>query len=223
MQRKILSIAVLAFLVFVTSAFARTEGEYISQVRLGLGKKPAKGYRVLQVYDFETFEVEDVGTVRLIGVSEIESDDVERDIESVREATNYVQELVGGKNVGIEYDDADAYTNYQDEADRTLAYVFLIDEASQAAWSDAEYERVAALEKKEGTEPDPEGIRKQKIDFCKREFAQATEKRDKKASLNALLIREGYACVSTARPFAYREDFRALESEAKLNNRGFWS
>ncbi|MFQ5927396.1 MAG: thermonuclease family protein [Terriglobia bacterium] len=40
--------------------------------------------------------------------------------------------------------------------------------------------------------------------------------------LNAELIRQGYGRAYTRFPFAYREEFRRLEQEARENRRGLW-
>ena len=41
--------------------------------------------------------------------------------------------------------------------------------------------------------------------------------------INAKLIREGYAFAYTIFPFTKIEEFRALESDARANNRGLWA
>ncbi|MFQ5818037.1 MAG: thermonuclease family protein [Terriglobia bacterium] len=41
--------------------------------------------------------------------------------------------------------------------------------------------------------------------------------------LNAELIRQGYGRAFTRFPFAYREEFRGLEAEARENRRGLWA
>lgn len=41
--------------------------------------------------------------------------------------------------------------------------------------------------------------------------------------LNAEIIRQGYARAYTSFPFRYREEFMALEREARLTRRGLWS
>ena len=41
--------------------------------------------------------------------------------------------------------------------------------------------------------------------------------------LNAEIIRQGYGHAYTRYPFKYADEFRALEQEARANNRGLWA
>lgn len=213
---------ILLFLIIGTPVYAQPQGEYIPQVKLGLGKKLPSSSLVLQVHDARTIEVEGVGSVVLIGVNAVGSSNPDTAEDNAREAENYIRKLVAGKKVALDFDEMDSYSDNEDSKGRILAYVYLIDKESQAEWSAAEYERIAALNKTSNIEEDPSAIKKQKISFCEYEFARATDKREIKVSLNALLIRDGYAAVSSDRPFTFYEDFKKLEREARTSKRGLW-
>ncbi|MDD5085265.1 MAG: thermonuclease family protein [Candidatus Omnitrophica bacterium] len=216
-------ILILTLFLFVAApVYAQPQGEYVPQLKFGLGKKLPSASRVLQVYDAQAIEVEGVGDVVLIGVSAVGSANPEMAEDNSREAESYIRKLVAGRKVALEFDEMDSYSGNSDSKGRALAYVYLVDKESQAEWSQAEYERAAVLNKDSGLEEDPLAIKKQKISFCEHEFARATERHDIKVSLNALLIRDGYATVSSDRPFTFREDFKKLERDARTSRRGLW-
>ena len=100
---------------------------------------------VTHIVDGDTIDLSDGRRIRLIGIDTPEkyaSSKLERDVERSgldREtvkalgelASIHLEELVLGRSVLIEYDQANAATNYLDRYERTLAYVFVIDEAGE--------------------------------------------------------------------------------------------
>lgn len=85
-------------------------------------------YPVLRVIDGDTFRAADGSPkgmiIRLIGVDAPESRNTGRKVKSElgAEATKYLQKLIGGKRVRLEYD-----VDRTDQYGRTLAYVYLED------------------------------------------------------------------------------------------------
>ncbi len=80
-------------------------------------------YNVVRVIDGDTIELEQIGTVRLIGVDTPETVHPSKPVEYFgKEASAFLRQLVEGKPVQLEYDQ-----ERKDRYDRTLAYVYLGD------------------------------------------------------------------------------------------------
>ena len=80
-------------------------------------------YKVVRVIDGDTIELEQIGTVRLIGVDTPETVHPSKPVEYFgKEASAFLRQLVEGKPVQLEYDQ-----QHKDRYDRTLAYVYLGD------------------------------------------------------------------------------------------------
>ena len=121
---------------------------------------------VLRVVDGDTVILGEIGTVRLIGVDTPETKDPRKPVQYYGiEASAFLQSMLSGQSVRVEYDH-----QRRDKYQRTLAYLYLRD----------------------GT-------------FVNRE-----------------IIRQGYGHAYLTYPFAYAEDFRAAEREAREAERGLW-
>lgn len=108
----------------------------------GCGGEDARQLRVERIVDGDTFELSDGRTVRLIGVDTPEKHmssklrrDAERsgqDVETIQalgeRAGQHAKELAGGRAVELAYDQANAARDHQDRYDRTLAYVWVLDD-----------------------------------------------------------------------------------------------
>lgn len=78
---------------------------------------------VQRVIDGDTLAIAGVGTVRLIGVDTPETVDPRKPVQYFgREASAFLQQLVAGKTVRLEYDQ-----QRTDKYARTLAYLYLLD------------------------------------------------------------------------------------------------
>ena len=123
-------------------------------------------YAVQRVVDGDTVVLAEVGPVRLIGVDTPETKDPRKPVQYYGiEASAFLQSMLSGQSVRVEYDH-----QRRDKYQRTLAYLFLSD----------------------GT-------------FVNRE-----------------IIRQGFGHAYLTYPFAYAEDFRAAEREAREAERGLW-
>ncbi len=123
-------------------------------------------YDVLRVVDGDTVVLSEIGTVRLIGVDTPETKDPRKPVQYYGiEASAFLQSMLSGQSVRVEYDH-----QRRDKYQRTLAYLYLSD----------------------GT-------------FVNRE-----------------IIRQGFGHAYLTYPFAYAEDFRAAEREAREAERGLW-
>lgn len=110
---------IVLFFLLLFSAFINTDAQ----------KKAAlKYYPVLRVIDGDTFRAADGSPkgmiVRLIGVDAPESRNTGKKMKSEfgAVATGYLEKLIGGKRVRLEYD-----VSRTDRYGRTLAYVYLQD------------------------------------------------------------------------------------------------
>ncbi len=84
----------------------------------------AATFAVERVIDGDTIVVETIGTVRLIGVDTPESVDPREPVQYfARESTAFLRSLLDGRRVRLDYD-----WQRTDRYNRTLAYVYLIDE-----------------------------------------------------------------------------------------------
>jgi micrococcal nuclease len=127
----------------------------------------ARTYLVTRVVDGDTIVLEQIGTVRLIGVDTPETVDPRRPVQRFgKEASDFAHRLLNGKRVRVEYD-----WNRKDKYNRTLAYVYLED----------------------GT------------------------------LVNSEIIRQGYGVAYTRYPFKFLSEFRAVERQAREQNRGLWA
>lgn len=112
-MRKILFLSFLFIIPFTCHISAQKKHSY-------------KYYSVLRVIDGDTFRADDGSSkgmiIRLIGVDAPESRNTGRKVKSEfgAEATKYLQKLIGGKKVRLEYD-----IDRTDRYGRTLAYVYL--------------------------------------------------------------------------------------------------
>lgn len=78
-------------------------------------------FQVTEVVDGDTIKVSVIGTLRLIGIDTPETRDPRKPVQCFgREASNKAKELLSGKKVYLEYDQAQK----QDKYGRTLAYVY---------------------------------------------------------------------------------------------------
>lgn len=83
-------------------------------------------HKVVRVIDGDTLELEDVGTVRLIGIDTPETVHPRKKVEFLGpDASRFLRQLVHGKDVRIEFDH-----NQKDRFGRTLGYLYLRDNTS---------------------------------------------------------------------------------------------
>jgi micrococcal nuclease len=82
-------------------------------------------HKVVSILRGDTIEVEDVGTVRLIGVDT--PDDNPQYSEQGKEVRQMVEQSLAGQRVRLEYDTAFTPSNNKDTSGKTLAYVYLED------------------------------------------------------------------------------------------------
>lgn len=123
-------------------------------------------HRVDRVVDGDTAVLHEVGPVRLIGVDTPETQDPREPVQRFGvEASAFLQRLIGGQTVRLEFD-----LQRVDKYRRTLGYLYLAD----------------------GT-------------FVNRE-----------------IVRQGYGHAYLDYPFAYADDFRNAEREAREAERGLW-
>lgn len=86
-------------------------------------KADATYYKVIRVVDGDTFVLQHIGKVRLIGVNTPETKDPRRPVQFFgKEASQFLTKLITGKNVRLEYDQ-----QRKDKFQRTLAYAYLED------------------------------------------------------------------------------------------------
>lgn len=82
-------------------------------------------YKVLDVVDGDTIKIEEVGTVRAIGIDTPETVDPRKDIECFgMEASNKAKDLLENQLVRIEFDESQGAV---DKYGRVLAYIYLED------------------------------------------------------------------------------------------------
>ena len=125
-----------------------------------------ESHAVQRVVDGDTVVLSEMGPVRLIGVDTPETQDPPKPVQYYgSEASAFLQSMLSGQSVRVEYDH-----QRRDKYQRTFAYLFLSD----------------------GT-------------FVNRE-----------------IIRQGFGHAYLTYPFAYAEDFRAAEREAREAERGLW-
>lgn len=80
-------------------------------------------HKVVRIIDGDTIELEDIGTVRLIGIDTPETVHPKKKVEFLGpEASRYLKQLAHDKYVRIEYDQ-----NRKDKFGRTLGYLYLRD------------------------------------------------------------------------------------------------
>lgn len=80
-------------------------------------------YKVVRVVDGDTFVLQHIGKVRLIGVNTPETKDPRRPVQYFgKEASEFLTKLITGKSVRLEYDQ-----QRKDKFQRTLAYAYLPD------------------------------------------------------------------------------------------------
>jgi micrococcal nuclease len=133
---------------------------------LAVGLDAQNLYAVQRVVDGDTVVLTELGPVRLIGVDTPETKDPRKPVQYYGiEASAFLQSMLSGQSVRVEYDH-----QRRDKYQRTLAYLYLSD----------------------GT-------------FVNRE-----------------IIRQGFGHAYLTYPFAYAEDFRAAEREAREAERGLW-
>jgi micrococcal nuclease len=85
-------------------------------------------YVVERVIDGDTLLLRNAERVRLIGVDTPETKHPNKPVEYFgREATAFTKRMVEGKQIRLEYDQANAHLGHKDRYGRTLAYVFLKD------------------------------------------------------------------------------------------------
>lgn len=88
----------------------------------------SKLYEVTRVVDGDTLDLETIGRVRLIGVDTPETVHPKKPVEYFgKEASKFLKDLVDGRKVKIEYDQANAVKNNLDKYERTLGYIYLED------------------------------------------------------------------------------------------------
>lgn len=80
-------------------------------------------YQVVRIVDGDTFVLEHIGKIRLIGVNTPETKDPRRPVQFFgKEASQFLTKLISGKKVKLEYDQ-----QKKDKFQRTLAYAYLPD------------------------------------------------------------------------------------------------
>ena len=80
---------------------------------------------VARVVDGDTLVLDRGERVRLIGVDTPETKDPRKPVQFFgREAANFTRQMVEGKRVRLEFDQANAATGHKDKYGRTLGYVF---------------------------------------------------------------------------------------------------
>ena len=88
-------------------------------------------YKVTRVIDGDTIEVlfqDKEEPVRLIGIDTPELHHPEKPVMYyAKEAYKFTKQMVGNKNVRLEFDESNAYLNHRDKYGRLLAYIYLED------------------------------------------------------------------------------------------------
>jgi micrococcal nuclease len=151
MNRSTLLLLALAFLLGGTAvymALAPGEGAATEARAQAAPTANRQDLTVARVVDGDTYELSDGRRVRLIGIDTPEkhaSAKLERDAERSgrdaatiqalgRRASEHASSLVSGRSIRLEYDQANAATGNQDRYGRTLAYVWVLDEAGRDAY-----------------------------------------------------------------------------------------
>jgi endonuclease YncB( thermonuclease family) len=102
----------------------------------------AQDLRVARIIDGDTFELSDGQVLRLIGIDTPEvhsSSKLDRDAEEAgldrnvvqalgRASSEFARALVSDRRIELEFDQANAATNYRDRYGRTLAYVWVLND-----------------------------------------------------------------------------------------------
>jgi micrococcal nuclease len=96
----------------------------------GSENQPSDFHRVSRVLRADTVEVEDVGTVRMIGI-ETPDGKAPKEIYAAhgQNALNYAEKWLLNQQVRLEYDSANAVSDNKDDKGQTLAYVYTRDGA----------------------------------------------------------------------------------------------
>ncbi len=166
-----------------------------------------KSVLVTRAVDGDTLLLEDGRRIRLIGIDTPEIHDEEKlrkesefygkDVDKVRtmgeKSKAFVQGLVVGKKVKLEYDIFNATNAHKDKYGRTLAYI-----------------------KFDCKKPPQELLEY----FKARGLTFQWKKED--VILNALIVQCGYARVFNKFHFKYKDQFKQFEKEAKKNHLGMW-
>lgn len=127
---------------------------------------------VARVVDGDTLVLDNGEKVRLVGVDTPETKDPRKPVQYFgQEATNFTKQMVEGKKVWVEFDQANAHVGHKDKYGRTLAYVF----------------------------------------------------REDGKFLNAEIVSNGFGHAYTQYPFKYANEFKALERQAREQNKGLWN
>lgn len=135
-KKQILQIALL-IIIFVLSYIERnnTEEEYIPEPQQEVEEEyeeeeiesveEGKSYYVSYVVDGDTINIEEIGSIRLIGIDTPETVDPRKEVQCFGiEASNKARELLEDQIVTLELDSSQGYT---DKYGRVLAYVYLED------------------------------------------------------------------------------------------------
>ncbi|HXG95274.1 MAG TPA: thermonuclease family protein [Blastocatellia bacterium] len=89
---------------------------------------PGEYHRVTRIVRADTFEVEGVGTVRLIGIETLDAKQPQNAYGAQgQKALKFAEETLLGQDVRIEFDPANAARGNRDEQGNTLAYVYTRD------------------------------------------------------------------------------------------------
>lgn len=123
--------SILSYWIFqISSNIQSTKKEIVNneekEVQNVLGENiDRKEYKVLSVVDGDTIKVEEVGTLRLIGIDTPETVDPRKPVQCYGvEASNMAKQLLQNKSVTLEYDETQGKV---DKYGRTLAYVYTED------------------------------------------------------------------------------------------------
>src|SRR4051812_25435421 len=95
-------------------------------VLIGVAERARAEFRtVTRVVDGDTLVLDHGEKLRLIGVDTPETKDPRKPVQYFGvEATNFTKQFVEGKQVRIEFDQANSATGHRDKYGRTLGYVF---------------------------------------------------------------------------------------------------
>jgi len=165
---------------------------------------------VERVIDGSTIKLSDGRTVRLIGVDCPEFKDHDRNRRNAerlginfehyegyaQKSKDFVRELVGKEEVGLEFDEVNKSKDHKGIYGRTLAYVYRYGRP-YSEWQMGEGWVV--------------------------ESNQGEEQNQQRIFVNATLVNAGYCTAYTRFDFKYKEQFVELEQEAKEQRRGIWS
>ncbi len=171
---------------------------------------PASGIEIEKVVDGDSLFLEGSCDARLIGVDAPEYKDHKRNRKNAyyygvdlkvyesyaKKSEDFVRSLVEGREIVVEYDDANIPLGHEDKYGRMLVYIWI----PEGSFAEEELSELIASLGHVSFDEGPEGH----------------------IQLNALVIAGGYGAFYRRFPTKYAKEFDELEVLAKKSQRGFW-